>query len=448
MKKLIKKRWQRRLVRVLISVFVLCAFSLKKVDYTPFQEHDFYKKTITDLKNSNLEYLSTPEDSLSISWAKKSILPTDPTPVIGHRKFGNYTAVKDTPFVSIILLGDQQKIALISFDLITPPTDLLNDIKQVAQKLSKNKIKHILFSSTHTHSSIGGWTKGLQGKVALGGFQKEIVDKIKSATKEAISEALSFQKKASTSYNQIDLTPYVNNRIYDDKNIDPYFRYITFTTADQESILFNTFQAHATVMDPKSYDLTTDYPGILNRYLEKEHYTFSLFFAGGVGSHQPCAQGGNYEHIVEFAHSIGDSILNKKTLKEVSSSIKYIEGKMYLPQFNFRLAQNWQLSPWLTELAMGSKEYITIQVIKIGDVIIATTPCDFSGELTRELSSTLPKENPLIVSSFNGDYIGYITPDHYYKETAYFEMRELNWYGPYSGSYMSFVISSLIKKIN
>ena len=40
----------------------------------------------------------------------------------------------------------------------------------------------------------------------------------------------------------------------------------------------------------------------------------------------------------------------------------------------------------------------------------------------------------LIVTTFNGGYIGYITPDSLYDENFH-EVREMNWYGPVLSSY-------------
>jgi len=35
----------------------------------------------------------------------------------------------------------------------------------------------------------------------------------------------------------------------------------------------------------------------------------------------------------------------------------------------------------------------------------------------------------LIITTFNGGYIGYVTPDQYYNH-RYHEVRDMNWFGP------------------
>ena len=75
------------------------------------------------------------------------------------------------------------------------------------------------------------------------------------------------------------------------------------------------------------------------------------------------------------------------------------------------------------------------------------TPCDFSGELVPDLEKGLaaPEEN-LIMTSFNGGYIGYITPDKYYNLKKY-ETRDMNLFGPYNGAYLSEMITRLLQKL-
>jgi hypothetical protein len=51
----------------------------------------------------------------------------------------------------------------------------------------------------------------------------------------------------------------------------------------------------------------------------------------------------------------------------------------------------------------------------------------------------------LIVTVFNGGYIGYITPDSLYDE-HFHEVREMNWYGPGNGTYFDQLIRQIITK--
>ena len=52
-----------------------------------------------------------------------------------------------------------------------------------------------------------------------------------------------------------------------------------------------------------------------------------------------------------------------------------------------------------------------------------------------------------MVTSFDGGYIGYVTPDRYYDRATY-ETRDMNWFGPYNGNYFKEMMVGLLNKID
>jgi len=52
----------------------------------------------------------------------------------------------------------------------------------------------------------------------------------------------------------------------------------------------------------------------------------------------------------------------------------------------------------------------------------------------------------VLVTSFNGGYIGYITKDEWYNLKEY-ETFVMNWYGPYNGAYFVGLIQRLLEVI-
>jgi neutral ceramidase len=88
---------------------------------------------------------------------------------------------------------------------------------------------------------------------------------------------------------------------------------------------------------------------------------------------------------------------------------------------------------------------VYITALRIGNLILIGTPCDYSGELTAELyKQAAEMDVHVMVTSFNGGYIGYVTPDEYY-DVDHYETRLMNWYGPGSGAYISETVSRLLE---
>ena len=51
-----------------------------------------------------------------------------------------------------------------------------------------------------------------------------------------------------------------------------------------------------------------------------------------------------------------------------------------------------------------------------------------------------------IVTSFNGGYIGYVTPEKYY-DIDHYETQLMNWYGPANGEYIKETLEKLLLSI-
>ena len=111
-----------------------------------------------------------------------------------------------------------------------------------------------------------------------------------------------------------------------------------------------------------------------------------------------------------------------------------------------RITESLRLRPWVfNRLTEESKAHLSL--LKIGDIILVGTPCDFSGELVSNIESNAKQNNHnIMVTSFNGGYIGYITNDKWYNLKKY-ETFTMNWFGPYNGSYFVYLINNLIELI-
>ena len=96
-----------------------------------------------------------------------------------------------------------------------------------------------------------------------------------------------------------------------------------------------------------------------------------------------------------------------------------------------RLFAGWQVRPWLFRWFFGEANP-TLTFFRIGSVVLVGVPADFSGMLYPALRSGGLN---VMITSFNGDYIGYVIPDAYY-DVPHREALETNWYGSHTGSYL------------
>ena len=70
-----------------------------------------------------------------------------------------------------------------------------------------------------------------------------------------------------------------------------------------------------------------------------------------------------------------------------------------------------------------------LQGPRLGDALWLWTPCDFSGELALGVKAMATEQRlAAVVTSFNGDYVGYVIPTRYYALDGY-EPRTMSFFG-------------------
>ena len=120
---------------------------------------------------------------------------------------------------------------------------------------------------------------------------------------------------------------------------------------------------------------------------------------------------------------------------------------MALPEFHIRVSDGIRLNPVLGKKLFPDVGDAYVQVARIGSLIWATSPSDFSGELALSFKNAMGKEGyKSLVTSFNGAYVGYIIPGKYYHLNEY-ESRLMSWFGPYMGPYNFEMMNRMMQKL-
>ncbi len=114
-----------------------------------------------------------------------------------------------------------------------------------------------------------------------------------------------------------------------------------------------------------------------------------------------------------------------------------------MPPLNVRLTDGIRLRPWLAAKFVPARSESFLQVFRIDDSVWVSTPCDFSGELALGIKDFLrARGSSAVVTSFNGDYIGYVIPSRYYHLGGY-EPQLMSFFGPSVPDYFDELIRSM-----
>jgi len=420
------------------------------VNRSPYQNKKYYRQT-----KAAIDRLPAPvysPDTVRVGWAKVNITPTAKAPLAGYgkRKGKNLTSIHDSIYVrAFVFKNKTRKVAFVSLDLLIVPMSVTAALEKALPRIGFARNQTYL-TATHAHSSLGGWAKKPAGYLMAGKYSPAIVEHLTTAILKAIKEAEAAAAPAQLGFAAVPADLFVSNRLLGaSATRDTLLRLVKIRKRTGEKALLFTYAAHATCLPASELTLSGDYPAALVQALEKkEVVSFAAFAAGGVASHSPAAVGSGYEKVNHMVKGL--SLIIQKHINQIplayAFKLQALTVPLYLRKPHWRIAQNWRLPPALFYLVFGNYP-ATLSALRLGNILFLGTPCDFSGELALELQRQIPAgaEN-LLVTSFNGGYIGYITPDKYYNLKKY-ETRDMNLFGPYNGAYLSEMMQLLLQKL-
>jgi neutral ceramidase len=430
---------------IMIFLAILLAICIKPIDrqtYTQKPHYTAWKQSVKEL--SFVQY----NEQIKAGWAKVNITPAKPMAMAGYgvRKGKPDIAVHDSVFVRAICLETGgQKSYLVSADLLIIPPSVYTMLKSRLFAAGVN-IENVHFAATHSHNSLGSWGNTITGKLFAGPYDPAVETFLTEKITEAIGKASQNLVDANISYGEtVDSTDVRNRLEVENPGLDAELRSLQIERTDGRKASLLTYAAHSTVLNSSTYELSRDYSGVLVDSLEKT-YDFAMFMAGAVGSMGPVEKGSDD---FDEVHNQGRNIFIKaQNIAYAAVGEGMVQKQLTLPLASAspKISQNWALREFVFKILFGDFS-AHIKITKLGNTLMLGMPCDFSGELMTTLDAYAKKKGlNLIITSFNGSYIGYITADRHYDKDLY-ETRTMAWYGTENGAYFSEIVRDIIDKI-
>jgi hypothetical protein len=444
-------------VAVLGLIFFLLTGSVKDA---PLVTSAYFKKTMSRV--DSLKKMESPvSNAILAGFSKVSITPTINNPVddasagkfksvplagFGNRKGKPATGVHDSIFVrSVALKVGPRQMVFVAADLLIMPPNIIDEV--VGQLASKGIPRdQLLFSATHSHSSIGAWGPGFIGEQFAGKANPEIQKWLVNCIVKAVLGAVSDLAPSQLSNGSFGAGQLTRNRFIGDlgtKNSD--FTYILVNQKGKRKAVIGTFSAHATTQGAGNMLFSGDYPGYWERKMEAGSYDVALFCAGSIGSQSPSGKGKDFESARYVGESLADTLIKKLPFNTYQDSTTFtsVTLRVTLPEYHIRLTPRINLSSWLSNKLMPEPMNVYFQAVRIGKLVWISAPSDFSGEYALQIKNAMAvKGYDAVVSSLNGSYIGYIVPGRYFYMDEY-EPKIMGWFGPTMGDYAMELIRHL-----
>lgn len=391
----------------------------------------------------------TPGPSSEAGFAR---LPALPLAGFGARRGKPATGtLQDLWTKALALQVAEQRVVLIASDLLIVPREVAEAV--VAELGSRPGLRRdqVYFTATHTHGSLGGWGEGWVAEQFGGPFEPEARHWMATRLTEVARRALASMAPASIGFDAFDAPEGIRNRLVGDAGaVDPEFAFMRVRREDGQEALWGSYGAHATVVGAGEMRFHGDYPGAWQETVESETGGLALFAAGAVGSQGPRAPGQGWEGARGLGRSLARKVLDRRLNCPMQSEVALGSAavSLELPPLRVRLGDRWQLRPWAAERVLPVSGRTTLQGLRIGPWTWLSTPCDFSGELSLELKAKARSAGMrCAVTSFNGDYLGYVLPTRYQSLDSY-ESRTMCFYGPVLTDAFMETLGGLLEVLN
>ncbi|MDX1362598.1 MAG: neutral/alkaline non-lysosomal ceramidase N-terminal domain-containing protein [Arenibacter latericius] len=449
------KKWGKVSLKIMVGLLLLLAliflFATATIDTTPYFETTYYHNTIAKMEVAAKNKIES-KGPLLAGFAKVNITPTivekNPNSEKGEFsgiKLAGYgdgklaKGVHDSIYAKAIALEVRQKeVVIISADLLLMPEPI---VLAVAEKLKGIIARdQLLFGATHTHSSIGNCLPSYVGESFGGEYQPEMVAWLSDKIVTLIKKALADKQPAQFSSGDIRVPNLVKNRIIGESGrLNDRLDVLSFKQDSGKSATIGVYSAHATVIGTFNDEFSGDYPGYFQRHLEANGTDYALFFAGTVGSHSNKGEGEKFEKAKYIGEALADSaqVILHGLEYHADLQLSTINTELEIPKLQFfKISDRLRLSPFLGKQLMPKIASIPLQGLKLNQLVWITLPYELSGEYGLDLKNAMKTANhQLVLSSFNGQYLGYIIPTKYYYFDTY-EAALMGWYGPSMGDYL------------
>jgi neutral ceramidase len=449
------------LLAALLVVAVLCFIILVgpwPTYKSGFEDKSYYKVALAEIEGHKKRLSrSSSIGQFEAGWGSRLIIPPKGTPMAGYgaREGKPSIGVHDEIFVKALVVGDGTDIAVIvGADMLIIPENVAEQVRDRVSKQTPLTGNEILFNASHSHSGPGGFAPGLASKAFNGPYDSNMPVFLAMAFTEAIVDAYRSLEPAKVIYGGLESPEYIRNRTRKDGPVDDELSYMLVEQKDGDRCFVISYSAHPTILGSDNMQLSGEYPGFLVRRITERTGADAIYLGGAVGSMGPRPPVGDnpFERCRAMGEALADRVLEAVSDAEPFEDkvdVASIGFSVDLPPFQLRLNKNWRVSKFLFPI-LGIDSDGWMHAVRIGDIVLVGTPADYCGEISVDLKARMQNRGyDLWVLSFNGDYVGYISPDKYYydkdEKGGYgYERGVMSWIGPDQEAFTVSLIMQMI----
>ena len=425
-----------------------------------FEAKGYFRKAIAAIdQNVRESDITDAPGRLEAGWGVNLITPKPGTPMAGYGDRGGAPSegVHDDLYVKALALSDGQDVAvLVGSDMLLVPENVAAMVREEVAREVPLTPNDIFFCASHTHGGPGAFGPGLVARIASGKYDPEIPIFLTQAFTSAIVKAYNGLEPAKLAHGGVNAEQYIKNRTRK-APVDGELSYLVVEQDDGDRCYLASFSAHPTVLGGKSnMQMTAEYPGYLQRAIERDTGATAVYLGGAVGSMGHRAPDGpnGFARAEAMGEALAKLVLEDATdpAFETNLDVVSVGVPLKLPPFQVRImSPKWRFSKFLVPLA-GINTSGWTHAVRVGDVVFVGVPADFSGEISVKWKKWAERKGyDMWATSFSADYVGYISPDEYYQEVTdakggpKYETGLMSWCGPHQEAYFTALMNHMVE---
>ena len=371
----------------------------------------------------------------------------------GAREGKPATGVHDPLRAKVLFLRDGEvRMALIACDLRSSTPEFK---QQIVAKSAKHglTLDNVMVTGSHTHAGPAMYPEPFW-QLQFGKYDPAVVEEMSTAVAKAVDEAVRGIQTVQAGFGEKELPEFTRNRRWgydteareaanEQPAVDPRMWMLRLDTADRKPLaLLVQYATHPTILGADNFEITAEWPGVLQRSLEQRFpESISLFINGTEGDQAPANAVGKdgWERIDDFGTRLANEAaeLARTIDTEAALEIGYARGTPDLPSFAFTDVARETYGAYLEAATRDLPKQAEIQVFRIGSVALVGLPGEPIVEVGQAVRQALkPLSLEAIVVGLANDYIGYIVNEKEYAHGGY-EVDSRSYYGPGLGDFMA-----------
>jgi len=340
---------------------------------------------------------------------------------------------------AIVFEADDKKFTLVGIDLV----EVSNELRQaVLKKLEGTDFNNdnLFISATHTHSAPGAIENIIIAEIVFGAYSQKLVDFLADGMVQAIKQADAQLTPIELKFAQADIPGFTRNRRVLNYNYD------TRRFGDEDNLIQNQgitddtlsiirlddktdepigiivhFATHATILGADNFLISSDWPGVMRREVEKKYpHSVVMFLNGAEGDQAPVMP----EAESDFqAMEIFGKKLAEKALPLIESAVR-INSQPVSYKIEWRKIDSGakgfgiKFPKGLTQLWFGPMPF---GAIRLGEIILLTAPVEAISEIgitIKQSALGFGYKYPIYIGLTN-DHFLYCTTAEEYKKGGY-----------------------------